>query len=458
MLCEPMASGGMGSVHLGRLFGPAGFARTVAIKKPHKHLAEDPQTLAMFLDEARLVARIRHVNVVPTLEVIAEGEELYLVMEYVPGVSLAALLRALHARELGLPVAVAAAIVCGMLRGLHAAHEARSEAGEPLGIVHRDVSPANVIVGADGIARVLDFGVAKATNRLSVTPGMALKGKLSYMAPEYLTHGTVTPASDLFSAGVVLWECLTVKRLFFASNSAATLQRIMDLDVPVPSQVARDSKRSEDELGRVARLDAVVTRALRREISERYATALEMVSAIEQAVLPASADDVAKLLKASVPDLLAQRAELVARVETTSASPDGESNTASPAIDEPSTTHLMTKGPGVPLPRKRLLIAAASLLGITIAAFVIARATRASTVHAASPREAPPPIEAPSMPPSVAPPVETAASSSTPGPSRHTPAAGGVRVTGPAANCDPPFIWDNGVKKFRPECFRGKPR
>jgi serine/threonine-protein kinase len=476
----------MGSVHLGRLLGPAGFARTVAIKKPHKHLAEDPQLFAMFLDEARLVARIRHVNVVATLEVVAEGDEFYIVMEYVPGVSLTALVRGLQARGQRMPVAAAAAIVCGMLRGLHAAHEARSETGDPLGIVHRDVSPANVMVGTDGIARVLDFGVAKATNRLGATPGMELKGKLAYMAPEYLTTRAVTFASDLFSAGIVLWEALTLKRLFAAGDSLQTLHRVMNLDVPVPSQIVRESEHSPDELRRVERLDAVVMRALRREPAERYATALEMVSAIEQAVVPASVDDVAKLLENVVPDLLAKRAELVARVEASNPSSDPvkESVEPSPPSEDPSTTHAMTSSWVGSVPAKRFvpwrrILVAASLLGTGAAAFVIARAPREreSVVHAAVPAAAPaPPDPSPSAEreperapagvalsvPPTPPSSPTPSSTPKPPPRRAQPGSGSAgaptRARPPEADCEPPFVWEDGVKKFRPECFRGTVR
>ncbi|HZU82484.1 MAG TPA: protein kinase, partial [Polyangiaceae bacterium] len=149
-LCAEIASGGMATVHLGRLLGPAGFARTVAIKRLHPPFAKDPEFVASFLDEARLAARIRHPNVVPTLDVVAIGGELFVVMEFVLGESLAELSRHSQSRGDVVPAAIAAAIVSGALHGLHAAHEARDEVGELLGIVHRDVSPHNILVGADG--------------------------------------------------------------------------------------------------------------------------------------------------------------------------------------------------------------------------------------------------------------------------------------------------------------------
>src|SRR5580658_8361717 len=180
VLYDEIASGGMASVHIGRLLGPAGFSRTVAIKRLHAHYAKDPAFVAMFLDEARLAARVRHPNVVSTLDVETKNAEIFLVMDYIQGESLSKLLRA--AREAGAPVpgAVASAILGGVLYGLDAAHDATDEGGRPLRIVHRDVSPQNVLVGVDGISRVVDFGVARAASKLSTTQSGQLKGKLAY--------------------------------------------------------------------------------------------------------------------------------------------------------------------------------------------------------------------------------------------------------------------------------------
>ena len=154
-LYDKIGSGGMASVHLGRLRGPIGFSRTVAIKRMHAALSENPELVSMFFDEVRLAARIRHPNVVSTLDVIAESGELYLVMEYVPGESLSRLVRLARDRGEPIPHQNAATIVANVLHGLHAAHEARDEQGEPMCIVHRDVSPQNILVGTDGVARVL---------------------------------------------------------------------------------------------------------------------------------------------------------------------------------------------------------------------------------------------------------------------------------------------------------------
>src|SRR5277367_6635205 len=181
---DAIASGGMASVHFGRLIGPAGFSRTVAIKRLHESFALDPEFVSMFMDEARLAARIRHPNVVPTRDIVALEQELLLVMEYVPGESLSLLLKRARLARKPVPIPIVADIIMQALSGLHAAHEAVGEAGEPLCIVHRDVSPQNILVGTDGVARVLDFGVAKAIGTMHQTRAGQVKGKIRYMAPE----------------------------------------------------------------------------------------------------------------------------------------------------------------------------------------------------------------------------------------------------------------------------------
>ncbi len=267
-----IASGGMGAVHFGRLVGSAGFHRVVAIKRLHPQHARDPEVVASFVDEARLASRIRHPNVAATLDVVQEASELLVVMEYVHGESLARLGQA--ARRLGeaIPPRVAAAIACGALHGLEAAHRATSETGAPLGLVHRDVSPENILVGVDGVPRVVDFGVALAEGRSQVTREGRLKGKLAYMAPELFDGERATARSDVYSAGVVLWEALTGTRLFTGDNEGAILRRILRGDVAPPSAVAE---------GLSLRADAIVLRALARAPADRHASALDLARAIE---------------------------------------------------------------------------------------------------------------------------------------------------------------------------------
>ena len=216
----------------GALIGQVGFSRTVAIKRVHPQFAKDPDFVSMLLDEARIAARIKHPNVVPVLDVVALESELFLVMEYVLGESLAKLLRACRTTDTALTPAMAGSLVAGVLEGLHAAHEAVSEHGEPLNIVHRDVSPQNILVGADGVPRLLDFGIAKAAGRLQTTRSGQVKGKLPYMAPEQILGNLVDRRTDVFSAGVVLWETLAGRRLFESDNDAAVYRKVLEEPIP----------------------------------------------------------------------------------------------------------------------------------------------------------------------------------------------------------------------------------
>jgi serine/threonine protein kinase len=307
-----LASGGMATVHFGRLLGPAGFSRTVAVKRLHAHLAKDPEFVSMFLDEARLAARVRHPNVVPTLDVVAVEDELFLVMDYVPGESLARLIKAARVDDAIMPLPIVSAIVAGALHGLHAAHEATNERGEPLDLVHRDVSPQNVLVGVDGIARVLDFGIAKAAGRLHTTRDGRLKGKLAYMAPEQLRQGIVDRRTDIYAAGVILWELLTDQRLHEASTEAEMLTRVLEARIEPPSTRRADVPRA---------LDEITMRALAKNPSERFGTARQMARAIEACVPSAGAGEVGEWVERIAMDALDQRARIVASIETSDVGP-----------------------------------------------------------------------------------------------------------------------------------------
>ncbi len=276
-LLGELASGGMAQVYIGRQTGAAGFERIVAIKCCHEHLRSNRAFVEMFLDEARLAAHIRHHNVVATLDV-NDGTPLYLVMEYVEGCSLSALARA--ARRVGerVPLDIALRVMCDALAGLHAAHESCGPDGEPLGLVHCDVSPQNILVGVDGSARITDFGIARATACMTPEDQSIIKGKPSYMAPEQVVgSGPVTRRADVFSAGVVLWELLTGGRLFRSKDDWATMNAVLTRAIPAPSSV-------EQSLPPV--LDEVLERALEREPARRFASAGEFLAALERLPLP----------------------------------------------------------------------------------------------------------------------------------------------------------------------------
>jgi eukaryotic-like serine/threonine-protein kinase len=304
-----IAAGGMATVHYGRLVGPVGFSRTVAIKRLHAHFAKDPEFAAMFLDEARLAARIRHPNVVQTLDVVALDGELFLVMDYVQGESLVRLIRASVAAAQPFPLDVLSGIICGALHGLHAAHEAKAEQGEPLGIVHRDVSPQNVLVCSDGLPRVLDFGVAKAAGRVQTTREGQLKGKLAYMSPEQIRSETVDRRTDVYAMGVVLWEAATLQRLFAGEGEGAVIQKVLEGVRQAPSAVAPHIPKS---------VDGVAMRALEQDPTARFQTAREMALALEACVPMASSTRIAEWVDKLVGDVLVQRARTVAEIESQS--------------------------------------------------------------------------------------------------------------------------------------------
>jgi serine/threonine-protein kinase len=280
-ITREIASGGMATVYLGRLAGPGGFSRPVAIKRPHPHVARHPEFRAMLLDEGRLAASLSHPNVVSTLDVVAEGDDLFLVMEYVPGRTLAEILRAARGQPETPPPAIVGAVLHGVLLGLSAVHEARDERGAPLHIVHRDISPQNILVGQDGVARILDFGVAKAAGRLQVTQEGQLKGKISYMAPEQM-QGKATPRTDIYAASIVLWEALTCARLFSGNDEVETFSKALTSVVTPPSRLARCAPADALDASAWRELDAIVLRGLARDAGERFGSAREMAGALER--------------------------------------------------------------------------------------------------------------------------------------------------------------------------------
>jgi len=306
-LHDKIASGGMASVHFGRLIGAIGFSRTVAIKHLHPNYSSDAEFVSMFVDEARLSARIQHPNVAVPLDVVLEEDgEIFLVMEYIHGETLAHLLSSARSAKVTIPLSVSAGILSGALHGLHAAHEAVDEQGAPLGIVHRDISPQNIIVGADGVPRVLDFGVAKAVSRCQSTHEGQLKGKLAYMAPEQMRSGPVDRRVDIFAAGIVLWEALAHKRLFKPEDPATALAMVLSEPISAPSIVNKEVPRA---------LDQVVMKALERDIRARFQTAREFADAIEEAIPLASSRKVGDWVQRLCSQTLTERAVIVSRIE-----------------------------------------------------------------------------------------------------------------------------------------------
>ena len=306
LICGEMAAGGMATVHLGRLLGPAGFSKIVAIKRLHPQFATDPEFLSMIIDEARLASVISHPNVVSSLDVVVENDELLLIMEYVQGETLAQLVRMARNRETSPPLGIIQRILCDALDGLHAAHTA-SAGGRPLNIVHRDVSPQNIMVGENGVARVLDFGIAKAESQSQITRPGHVKGKFSYLSPEQIRGQPVDARTDVFAAGVVLWESLTGHRLFSTDGVKKTVERVLRAPIPAPS-----SQNPAISAG----LDRVVLRALERKSALRFQSAAEFADALRAVPGEATRAEVSAWVSNTAAEALAQRSKALRALET----------------------------------------------------------------------------------------------------------------------------------------------
>jgi hypothetical protein len=509
-----IATGGMATVHYGRLIGPGGFTRGVAIKRLHPQFAKDPHFVAMFLDEARLASRIRHPNVVPILDVVAEEGELFLVMEFIPGEAISKLFRKTPE---GLPASIASSIGVGMLEGLHAAHEARGDDGEPLAIVHRDVSPQNVLIGSDGVARLIDFGVAKAVGNASATRDGQIKGKVAYMAPEQIRAEAVDRRADLYAASVVLWELVTGKRYFDESGTdAAVVLRTLTKEPVAPSTVRAEVS---------PELDQVILKGLSRDPAGRYATAREMAQALEKVAPPAAARDVARWVDAKAGDALriqarrfssfdlsvatelpgraaltparekmeeepaAQREAVtsptveapmpLAGEEKAAAPPETEDERAAPvALPPPLSTPSPEPAPPAWERSRRSMapLVVAGIFAAGVIGFVLARMLPSTPPPAAAqqaPVEAsvPTPVADDGAPTSSSSPVaesaEPIASVSSPIPAsasaKRNPQVGAPPTAKPPAttkpnaspNCTPPYrITADGVREYKPECLR----
>jgi len=271
-LLVELASGGMATVYVGRQRGAGGFERLVAIKRMHRHISAVPELAASFMDEARIASLIRHPNVVNVHDVHeADGEHL-LIMDYVDGTSLAHVMRAARQRKTKVPRPAALRILVDALYGLHAAHEQESLEGRPLGVVHRDATPHNILLGTDGTARLTDFGIAKAAERTVHTGTGLAKGKFRYMAPEQARAGALDRRVDVFAIGIVAWELLTGERLFKGESDVQVLLAISEGNYPRPSRF---------DSAVPAPLEGIVMRALSVDPNQRWPTAKAFAEALE---------------------------------------------------------------------------------------------------------------------------------------------------------------------------------
>lgn len=325
-LIAQIASGGMGTVLLARLAGAGGFQRLFAIKLLHSQYVSDEEFVQMLLDEARIAARIHHPNVVAIHEV-GESEEhgYYLVMDYVEGFPLWDI-----GYHLGKPSParwrVINRVILDALNGLEAAHTLTDDDGQPLHVVHRDVSPQNILVGVDGIARVTDFGIAKAAARITSTRAGQVKGKLAYMSPEQARGKGIDRRTDVFAAGIVLWEMFTTQRLFKRRTEAETFEallygRIRPLREVIPSVPVA--------------LEAVCARALERDPERRFHSAREFARALEDAArasnLLADAHEIGTWMRTTFAEPLRQRREAIRAAATSHAAPSEQKVTQLPS-------------------------------------------------------------------------------------------------------------------------------
>lgn len=294
---------------LGRVSGVGGFERDVAVKIIHAHLRADEESKSHLLEEARLAAGIRHPNVVPVLEVGDDPFGVYLVMDYVEGDTLAGLMRELKARGEKLPLSHVARILSDAISGLHAAHELTGESGRTLGLVHRDFSPQNILIGIDGVSRLADFSVAKAGDRAVRTRTGLIKGKISYMSPEQARGHVVDRRCDVWAAGVVAWELIAWRRMHRAGDAVSTLLHIVTEEPPKLRTVAPDVPQA---------LEDVVARALTMDPTRRTGSALEfgreLALALQSVGPTASAEDVAELMKRVFGAELRERHERVIEI------------------------------------------------------------------------------------------------------------------------------------------------
>jgi serine/threonine-protein kinase len=490
-----IASGGMATVEYGRLFGAHEFTRPVAIKRLHAQFAKDPAFAAMFIDEARLSARLIHANIIPTLDVIQRPGEIALVMEYVHGEALSSLLQLACSRGELVPIKVATALVSSVLHGLHAAHETRDERDRLLGVVHRDVSPHNILVGVDGVPRILDFGIAKAVDQLRTTPSGEIKGKLAYIAPEQLRGQVVDRRADIFGAAAVLWETLTGFMLFQADNASVLVQRVLDEPIKPPSAHVK---------GIPAELDAIVMRGLARDFEKRYPTAREMALELERKVGIATQSEVTDWLLHLASDVLAARSAKLRKLQERGGAPvlgpnapagsdlrntrllqsaDREapfSGSTPPSIETQSrTTEVLMSWPW-------LAVGLSMLAAALLMAAWLRKPEEASTRHALAPVVVPiepadPPVTAqPAVPAQEAQPIEplptgvSAPAEETPAPAaaiKRAPASKPVSQKGaarsraldlntgidvkPAAITEPkcsPIVYIDGIRSLNPDC------
>jgi len=292
---ERLASGGMAEVFLAESAGIEGFKKQVAIKRVLPHLSEKKRFIAMFLDEARLSASLSHSNVAQVFDIGVGDNAYFIVMEYVDGADLKAVIEFMKRENQRFPVESACFIAAKICEGLTYAHELRGADGAPLQIVHRDMSPPNVLITKHGEIKIVDFGLAKATSQLEKSEAGIIKGKFSYLSPEAAQGQEVDARTDIFAVGIILWEMLSGKRLFLGDSDFGTVKLVQAAKIP--------SLRADDP-GIPPELDAIVARALARDPAARYTSTRDLGRDLTNFLFklgrPVSAYDIAELVRGAM--------------------------------------------------------------------------------------------------------------------------------------------------------------
>lgn len=323
-LLGEIARGGMATVHFARLAAAHGFEKWVAVKLMHDHMSQDETFVRMFHDEARIVSQLNHPNICQVVDFGDDDGRLYLVMEYLHGETLSSVVRAAWRGGNRLPLWFCARIIADAARGLHAAHELKGRDGKTVGLVHRDVSPQNIMVLYDGVGKLMDFGVVRAEGRLTETAAGTLKGKFAYMAPEELRGGESDKRADIWALGVMLWEITCGQRLFRAKGEGQTAVLVLQSDIPDPRSLIDGFPDS---------LADIIMGCLERDQNERIGTAREVAVGLERFLLEtgtlAAPEDVSEVLEEQFPGRSAERrAELQQRQARSEPPPRAEEHSS----------------------------------------------------------------------------------------------------------------------------------
>jgi len=316
-----LAMGGMAEIFLARGASAAGVERYVVLKRVLRHRANEEGFIKMFLDEARLAAQLQHPNIAQVYDIGKLGDSYFFTMEYVHGETVRTLLQRSHALRRPIPIGSVLSVVAGSAAGLHHAHDRKGMDGKPLGIVHRDVSPSNLMVSYEGTVKVVDFGVAKAAHRDTETRSGTVKGKITYMSPEQCKGGDMDRRSDLFSLGIVMWEMLTTERLFRRNSDFENMQAIVAEDVPPPSSLRPEIP---------PEIDGIVMKLLAKRVADRFQTADEVHEAIENAAVRTGSALSAASLGRFMRELFGQRPEPWIELQTNDAHPEAFTVTSEP--------------------------------------------------------------------------------------------------------------------------------